>query len=290
MKPTGFALALLGSGIACCLYGQNAIAQNTFSAATSGHSLVADYRGLTDMTGPFQAGLPGAPLLLTGMNGQQIDRHVQYVGREGRGVITRALYSEASAEPSAFGGDGRQSADRQNRAWGISLAVEKGPFTLRAAHQNLRATQVAPAMPIGNRMEAKNSILAVNVQLGVGTVYAGYSASRGWGSSPLWNPDNPYSAAIATSPSTDSRDLLVGFAVPKGATTLLASFIRKHDRDLARLNADQFALGASCAVSRKTDFYATYSRIKLRPGSALSISSAGAPGSAALNLGMRHAF
>jgi predicted porin len=290
MKPTVCALALLGTGIGCGLSGQNACAQTTFSGVAPGRSSVTDYRGLTDMAGPFQAGLPGAPLLLTGVKGQQIDRQVQYVAREGRGVTTRALYSEASTEPSAFGGDGRPSADRQNRAWGISLAMEKGPFTLRAAHQNLRATQVAPAMPIGNRMEAKNSILAVNVQVGVGTVYAGYSASRGWGSSPLWNPDNPYGAAMASSPSTDSRDLLVGFAVPKGATTLLASFVRKHDRDLAHLDADQFALGASCAVSRKTDFYATYSRIKLRPGSALSISTAGAPGSAALNLGMRHAF
>jgi predicted porin len=151
---------------------------------------------------------------------------------------------------------------------------------------------VAPATAMGNNMDAKNTILAANLRFGIATAYAAYSVNRGWGSSPLWNPDNPYGATMASSPSTDSRDVLVGLSLPVGATTLLASFVRKNDRDLANRDAHQVAVGASYAMSRRTDFYAAYSRISNRNGAAYTVGNASSPGgsSAALNLGMRHAF
>jgi predicted porin len=179
-----------------------------------------------------------------------------------------------------------------NRAWGISVGVEGGPVTFRVAHQNKNVAKVAPAMPLGNRMDAKNTILAANVDLGLVKAYTAYSANRGWGSSPLWNPDNPYGATMASTPSTDSRDVLVGMALPMGQTTLLASFVRKNDRDLANRDADQFGFGATYTISRRTDFYAAWSHTQMRNG---GINLAGNPlasarGSSAVNLGMRHAF
>ena len=178
---------------------------------------------------------------------------------------------------------------RNHRAWGISLGLERGIFGLRVAHQNRSVAKVVPSMWLGNRIDAKNSTIAAHLNLGVAKVYAAYSASRGWGSSPLWNPDNPYGAMLASTPSTDSRDVLVGVAIPHGATTFLASFVRKNDRDLANRDADQFALGATYALSRKTDFYAAWSRTQFRPGMAGIPIDAG-KGSSALNIGMRHAF
>lgn len=179
---------------------------------------------------------------------------------------------------------------RNHRAWGISVGVESGPLGLRIAHQNKNVAKVAPAMPLGNRIDAKNSTIALNLDIGFAKVYTAYSANRGWGSSPLWNPDNPYGAALASTPSTDSRDVLVGMAVPIGKrTTFLASFVRKNDRDEADNDADQFAFGATYTMSRRTDFYAALSHTQFRP--AIS----GFPrdplkGSSALNIGMRHAF
>jgi predicted porin len=73
------------------------------------------------------------------------------------------------------------------------------------------------------------------------------------------------------------------------ATTLLASFIRKNDRDLANRDANQLALGASYTLSRCTDFYAAYSHIRNAGGAGLPIISTRATTSA-LNVGMRHAF
>ncbi len=141
---------------------------------------------------------------------------------------------------------------------------------------------------VGISMAAKNSILAANMRFGWGTAYAAYSASRGWGSSPLFNPDNPYGAGIASTPSTDSRDVLAGVAVPLGhATTLLASFIRKNDRDPANRDARQVAVGASYAVSRRMDFYAACSRIQHLNGTPVG---ARAGNGLAVNVGMRRSF
>ena len=90
-----------------------------------------------------------------------------------------------------------------------------------------------------------------------------------------------------------SRDVLFGFAIPiDHSVTLLTSYIRKNDRDLANQDANQMAVGASYAVSRRTDFYAAYSHIRNRNGAGYTVGNASAPGSGnkAFNIGMRHAF
>lgn len=198
-----------------------------------------------------------------------------------------------AAEPRKVDGLNIDRSDRNHRAWGISLGVQGGPVTFRIAHQNKNVAKVAPSMPLGNRIDAKNSIIGAHIDLGPMKAYTAYSANRGWGSSPLWNPDNPYGAALASTPSTDSRDVLVGLALPiSRQTTLLTSFIRKNDRDLANRDVDQYAFGATYAKSRRIDYYAAISHTVVRHGGA---ELAGIPtltrgGSAALNLGMRHAF
>lgn len=175
-----------------------------------------------------------------------------------------------------------------NRVWGIAVGLEHGRWMIRAAHQNRNIAPVAPATPMGNNTDARNSLLAASVRIGAATAYTAYTAysvSRGWGGAPLFNPDNPYGAAMATTPSTDSRDVLVGLALARGATTWLASLVRKNDRGPADRDADVLAFGASYALARRTDFYASCSRISVRHGT-----GAGNGGAAALNLGMRHAF
>jgi predicted porin len=268
------------------LFGRQAYAglQGPLGTVTVGRHLNLEYLTVTDVADPFQGGMAGSASNLVGGGDQGLDNSIQYVSRQLHGVSARAVYSTGDA--------GANDVSRENRAWGVSLGVEAGPLVLRAAHQNRHVTQVAPAMPIGNRMDAKNSIIAANLRVGPGTAYAAYSSNRGWGSSPLWNPDNPYGAAIASTPSTDSRDVLLGFALPRGATTLLASFIRKNDRDLANRDADQLAFGGTYALSRQTDFYAAWSRIRNRNGAGYTVGNASDPGrgSSAFNLGMRHAF
>ena len=147
-------------------------------------------------------------------------------------------------------------------------------------------------MPLGNRYDSRHSLIAANLRVGPAIAYTAFGISRGHGNATLWNPTNPFSAALATTPSTDSREVLVGLAVPAGATTWLASFIRKNDKDLANNDADQIAFGASYALSRRTDFYAAISRINNRRGAGYTVGNASESGhgNKAINIGMRHAF
>lgn len=240
------------------------------------------YLSLPDVGEAFE-GVSEAPFALGAKReGKRITGSVQYYSREDDSATPIARYGIADSRGNASG----------NRAWGVSLGLERGGVALRVAHQNKNVAKIVPAMSLGNSMSAKNSVIAANIKIGVAKAYAAYSASRGWGSSPLWNPDNPYGAALSATPSTDSRDKLVGIALPMGEMTFLASFIRKNDRDLANHDADQFALGATYAVSRRTDFYTTCSVTKIRNIAGQAIHSSVMPGrkNAAINIGMRHAF
>ena len=253
-----------------------------FGALTIGRQYNLQYLALTDVGDPFKGGMAGSASNLIG-GSRRVDNSIQYYGALARGISAGASY--------AF----REQVDTSpaGRAWGMTVGIETGPLTVRAAHQNQNAVRVQLNSKTSNDAIARNSILAANLRLGWGTAYAAYSLSRGWASSPLFNPDNPYGAGLARSPSSNSRDLLFGMAVPVSqGTTLLASLIRKDDRDLANQDADQVAVGASHAVSRRTDFYAAYSHIRNRNGAGYTVGNASARGSgnSAFNVGMRHAF
>jgi predicted porin len=253
-----------------------------FGALTIGRQYSLQYLALTDVADPFKGGTAGSASNLIG-GPRRVDNSVQYYGAMARGLSAGASYAfkeEVDTSPAG-------------RAWGMTVGIEFGPLTVRAAHQNLSAVRVQFNSKTSNDTAARNSIVAANMRLGWGTAYAAYSLSRGWASSPLFNPDNPYGAGIARTPSTSSRDVLLGVAVPLSpATTFLASYITKDDRDLANQDANQIALGASHAVSRRTDFYAAYSHIRNRNGAGYTVGNASARGSgnSAFNVGMRHAF
>lgn len=237
-----------------------------------------EYLSLLDVGAAF-SGTASVPITF---GHKRVNGSVQYYSRDSDGMSAAAHYGVADDGALASG----------NRRWGISLGLERGGVMLRVAHQNKNVAKVAPAMHLGNNLSAKNSIIAANIQIGIVKAYVAYSASRGWGSSPLWNPDNPYGAALSATPSTDSRDKLFGIAIPFGETTFLASMIRKNDRDLANHDADQLALGATYAISRRTDFYTTWSLTKSRSIAGQPIRASVAPGATnnAVNIGMRHAF
>lgn len=248
---------------------------------TLGRQYNLEYLSLADVGDPFHAGTAGKASNLVGSNGLRANDNVRYYSSRSGQLSTGASWTvdTLGGEPMA------------DRAWGMTVGVDMGSFSLRAAHQNRHVAQVHLYDLAGANMDAKNSLIAANLRMRWGTAYAAYSANRGWGSSPLYNPDNPYGAGVASTSSTDSRDTLVGVAVPvTRATTFLASFIHKNDRDLAHRDANQLAVGASYVVSRKTDFYAAISHTVTARGNGLLIGDARASGSSAVNVGMRHAF
>jgi hypothetical protein len=174
-----------------------------FGALTIGRQYSLPYLALTDVADPFKGGMAGSASNLIG-GPRRVDNSVQYYGAMARGLSAGASYAfkeEVDTSPAG-------------RAWGMTVGIELGPLTVRAAHQNLSAVRVQFNSKTSNDTAARNSIVAANMRLGWGTAYAAYSLSRGWASSPLFNPDNPYGAGIARTPSTSSRDVLLGVAVP----------------------------------------------------------------------------
>jgi predicted porin len=182
----------------------------------------------------------------------------------------------------------RPRYDDGNRAYGVSLAADAGIFTFRVAHQSKASVSLDRSDLIANSDAARNSIVAVNTAFFGGTAYAALSVNRGMRSSPFWNPDNPYAASLPIAASGKSRDMLLGLAYPVGAsTTLLAALVRKNDRDLANHDIDQLAMGASYAVSRRTDVYAAWSHSKARGGAGIATDAFGGK---MFNIGLRHGF
>jgi predicted porin len=252
------------------------------SGFTLGRQVNFEYLTRADVGDPLHAGTAGRASNLVYPSGRRVASGVGYFSSADSRVSTGSSFTL-----DTLGGD--PVADR---AWGLSVGYDYGVLSLRASHQNRHVAQIHLYDLAGNTMEAKNSIIAANLRTRWGTAYAAYAANRGWGSSPLYNPDNPYGAGVASTSSTDSRDTLMGVAVPiTGATTFLASFIHRNDRDLANRDANMFAVGASYVVSRKTDFYAAFSYTVNTNGTGILISGAAQPsGSSAINVGMRHAF
>jgi predicted porin len=241
-----------------------------------------EYLTRADVGDPFHSGTAGRASNLVNPDGSLVESGVRYYSNRMDHISTGSSWTVDTL------GGGSGMADR---AWGMTVGAEFGAFSLRAAHQNRHVAQVQLYNLTGNNLDAKNSIVAANYRTRWGTAYAAYAASRGWVSSPLYNPDNPYGAGVANTSSTNSRDTIAGVAVPlTRSTTFLASFIHKNDRDLANRDANQFALGASYVVSRKTDFYAALSHTVNTNGNGVMVHSVRANGSSAVNVGMRHAF
>jgi|GEM_PF-2306600 len=271
MKPVTLLVLVLGA-CAANAYAQNDQSNQSFRAETASPKAKRSFK-LVDASSLVEPGMADSATKVFGYPGKRMG--LDNMAQPPRSINMYELERET----------------RNNRAWGLSVGIKAGPVTFRAAHQNKSVGKIAPAMPLGNSIDAKNSIIAANVDIGPVKAYTAYSASRGWGSSPLWNPDNPYGAAMAATPTTNSRDVLVGMAVPAGRhTTLLASFVRKNDRDMSDRDADQLALGGTYTVSRSTDFYAAYSHIRMRNSMDTPLGRQGAAGFSAINVGMRRSF
>ncbi len=90
----------------------------------------------------------------------------------------------------------------------------------------------------------------------------------------------------------DANNALIGVTVPFGASAVMASYIRHHDRLSSVNNANQVALGYTYALSKRTNLYSSYARIGGSNGAAFTVGNAtgGGTNDKAFNVGIRHKF
>jgi predicted porin len=91
-----------------------------------------------------------------------------------------------------------------------------------------------------------------------------------------------------------SRNYLVGVTVPFGPHNFIASFIRADGRGVnAAKDADQYGIGYTYALSKRTNLYAAYGYIDNSGGATYVVgnnSENGANNNKAFNVGVRHLF
>jgi predicted porin len=255
--------------------------ESRFGALTVGRRDNPDYPALTDLADPFQGGVVGTSSTLLGYTSRRYDNTIKYVTPTLRGLSAAALYSVGETRYSSV----------TNKAYGATVGYADGPVTLSVAYQRkysmVDATAVVPAAD----NSARNTLVTANFNFGPAIGYVGYGHNKGQDSS-AWDLDNPYGAMAQNNPSTDSRDTLIGVAVPRGVMTYLASYIHKDDRSLLNQDANQVALGLTYAMSKHTGIHAAYARIFNRNGAAYTVGNEGdrGRGNSAINLGLRHSF
>lgn len=204
---------------------------------------------------PFGNGMAGRYTNLMANSGVRMNNTVKYSTPNLSGFSADLAYGFGEVA-------GNNSA---SRAIGFNIKYAAGPLKVGLGYhkaENATATD-----------DAKNTLLAGTYDFGVAKAHLGYGVNKGTG-------------------TTDNSDLMVGVTVPFGPHKLLASYIRKDDDSTANRDADQFAIGYTYALSKRTDFYAAYATIDNKNGATFTVGNGTEAGSGdkAFNFGIRHNF
>jgi GBP family porin len=250
---------------------------------TLGRQYTMLYNALSQVADPFGAGYAGSAknLFPTGGVNTRLSNAIVYNSPVFEGFSVDALY-----------GMGEQAGDTTaGRQFGLGVNYSNGPLNVRLVHNNknndVAAVGVTPAV---RKDLAKNTLLAANYDFGVAKAYFGYERDKGAGSAPL-PVANAFGYAVAPKSSADSDEWLLGVGVPMGGGTLVASFIKKNDKQNDQ-DANQYAIGYLYSLSKRTTLYTAIAKIKNKNGAGYTVGNNTEPGSGdkAFDLGIRHAF
>lgn len=178
------------------------------------------------------------------------------------------------------------------------IAYGKGPLNVRFGYNNRNndvtaaaGAAMTPPVAAASRDNGHNAVLAANYDFGLVKVYGAYGRDRGPNSAPLPNSSNPYGGVRPTA-STDGAEGLIGVSVPAGDGVILVSYIRKDDHTVFNQDASQLGVAYSYPMSKRTNVYVAYARIRNQHGAGYTVGNNGEAGSgdAAFNLGVRHSF
>lgn len=247
---------------------------------TIGRQYTPYYETLRDVADPFAAGYAGTAKNLFPVAGAMT--------RNDNGVVykTPSLYGFSGAASYSLGEvAGDSSAQRQ---LGASVGYTNGPLNVAVAYNN-RNNDTAT---VTNNRIGHNTLVAANYDFQVVKVFAAYGQDKGLNSAPLANTTNSFGYAVAPVGSKDSTDALVGLTAPVGNGTVMASYIRKNDKEVANADASQWGIGYSYALSKRTSTYVAFAKIKNKNGAGYTVGNNTdvGTGDKAFNIGMKHSF
>lgn len=234
---------------------------SNWGAITLGRQYTPHYLALAEID-PFGLGLAGdAQNLITTRDtvaqpfGSRMDNTIKFASTSMGGFTGEVAYGLGET-------GGNNTAKRQV---GAAVGYANGPVLVKLAYHGIDDAIGAD--------RNKNTLLGGKWDFGVAAASLAVNWEKGFG-------------------SVDSRDYLLGVSAPFGPNTVMASYIRKDDRSAADADAHQWALGYTYAMSKRTNFYASYARIINRNGALFTVGNASEAGTSdqAFNLGLRHQF
>ena len=254
------------------------VKSTTLGTVTLGRQYTPLYLALSQVADPFAAGYSGSAKNLFPAFGSAIrtSNTVMYASPKVSGFSADVSYS--AGEQAGSNAAGRQV--------GAVVAYSNGPLNARLAHNSINNDTATVSNGIG-----RNTLVAANYDFVVAKAFFAYSDNQGLNSSVL-----PNATAYTTLPvaaSTDNTATLIGATVPVGpAGTIMASYIRKNDKNVANYDADQFAIGYSYALSKRTNAYTSFAKIKNKNGASYTVGDNTDVGSGdkAFSVGVRHSF
>jgi len=234
---------------------------------------------LTSVADPFGTGYAGTSKNLFPDNGTNVrtSNTVTYVSPKVSGVNVELAYSV-----------GEQTDSSAGRQCGGAIAYANGPLTLRLAY-NSKNTDVVST---GTSHElGRNTLLGGNYDLKWAKLYFAYGIDKGFNSATLGNANNPY-GSVRPTPSTDGRDMLLGFSAPIGPGRLIFSAMHKDDRTGFNQDASSWGIGYLYDLSKRTGLYAAYAHINNHNGAGYTVANntESGTGDTGYNLGIRHTF
>jgi GBP family porin len=234
--------------------------QSDAGTLTLGRQYTPFFLALNGVADPFASGLAGNAQNLIPHTGIRMDNAVKYV---------TPIFSGVSAEVAYGFGESPSGNAAANRNVGGSIGYSDSALNVRLAyHRANNATDTT---------QNANTMLAANYNFQVAKVFAAFS-------------DNDLQNGL--SPLGKSRDLLLGVTVPYGKHNFIASYINKDGRSTSNLDATQFGLGYTYALSKRTNLYAAWATINNKRGATYTVgnNSDVGTGDRAINLGVRHVF
>lgn len=263
------------------LFGRQAFVglKGGFGTLTFGRQYTPQYLtlGAVDPFGTGYSGTAANLMLLTGTGGR-MNNAVKYVSPAFGGFTAEAAYGFGEIPGST----------EAARNLGAAVTYAGGPLWARIGH-HVRNNDTAA---VSGTDHTRNTLLAASYDFDIVKAFFAYGFNKGPGSGAPRNAANPFGYATAPAGSTDSRDAMVGVWVPLGAGKIIASYVDKHDRTDAGQDARQWAVGYTHALSKRTELFTTYARIRNEDGAGYTVGGAIDPGSGdrAFNIGLRHNF
>lgn len=262
------------------------LSSKTAGTLTIGRQYTPYYEILRDVADPFAMGTAGTAKNLFPTGGVSAVAGATSGTRNDNGVVYKTpTYNGFAAAVSYSLGEvaGDSAAQRQI---GASATYTNGNLNVGLAYNNHNNdTLLVKTNRLGH-----NSLIAVNYNFGVAKAYFAYGQDKGLNSAPI-PVANAY--GFTSVASQDSTNALVGLTAKAGeAGTVMASFIRKNDKEFANRDADQWAIGYSYALSKRTSTYVAYAKIKNKNGAGYTVGNNTEAGSGdkAFNLGVKHTF